>query len=86
MIGFWAVQRCGVQWVLSVAKRLRYFCSDKLGVVTKTALMKQCVAEGVWARSAEAATRKYARATKGNVYAITGPVYEPRMGALVSKR
>ena len=32
---------------------------------------------GVWAKSVEAATRKYARAAKGNVYVITGPVYEP---------
>lgn len=32
---------------------------------------------GVWAKSVEAATRKYAARATGNVYVITGPVYEP---------
>jgi endonuclease G len=32
---------------------------------------------GVWARSVEAATRKYASRATGDVYVITGPVYVP---------
>jgi endonuclease G len=32
---------------------------------------------GVWAKSVEAATRKYASRATGDVYVITGPVYEP---------
>ncbi len=32
---------------------------------------------GVWAKSVEAATRKYASRAYGDVYVITGPVYEP---------
>ncbi|MEO8120126.1 MAG: DNA/RNA non-specific endonuclease, partial [Rhodoferax sp.] len=32
---------------------------------------------GAWAKSVEAATRKYAARATGNVYVITGPVYEP---------
>ena len=32
---------------------------------------------GVWAKSVEAATRKYAARATGHVYVITGPVYEP---------
>ena len=32
---------------------------------------------GVWAKSVEAATRKYVSRASGNVYVITGPVYEP---------
>ena len=32
---------------------------------------------GVWAKSVEAATRKYASRASGDVYVITGPVYEP---------
>jgi endonuclease G len=31
----------------------------------------------VWARSVEAATRKYASRATGDVYVITGPVYVP---------
>ncbi|MBG6078245.1 DNA/RNA non-specific endonuclease [Polaromonas sp. CG_9.11] len=36
---------------------------------------------GVWARSVEAATRKYAERATGNVYVITGPVYEPSIAS-----
>lgn len=36
---------------------------------------------GVWAKSVEAATRKYAARATGNVYVITGPVYEPSIAA-----
>ena len=32
---------------------------------------------GAWARSVEAATRKYAARATGNVYVLTGPVFEP---------
>ena len=32
---------------------------------------------GAWAKSVEAATRKYAARAKGDVYVITGPVYSP---------
>lgn len=32
---------------------------------------------GVWAKNVEAATRKYAFRASGNVFIITGPVYEP---------
>jgi endonuclease G len=32
---------------------------------------------GVWAKSVEAATRKYAARASGDVYVITGPVYAP---------
>jgi endonuclease G len=32
---------------------------------------------GVWARSVEQATRKYAAKSTGNVYVITGPVFVP---------
>lgn len=32
---------------------------------------------GAWAKSVEAGTRKYAARASGNVYVITGPVYEP---------
>jgi len=32
---------------------------------------------GVWAKSVEAATRKYASRATGNVYVITGPVFVP---------
>ena len=32
---------------------------------------------GVWAKTVEAATRKYASRATGDVYVITGPVYEP---------
>ena len=32
---------------------------------------------GVWAKSVEAATRKYASRATGDVYVITGPVYVP---------
>ena len=32
---------------------------------------------GVWAKSVEAATRKYAARATGDVYVITGPVYVP---------
>ena len=32
---------------------------------------------GAWAHSVEAATRKYAARASGDVYVITGPVYEP---------
>lgn len=32
---------------------------------------------GAWAKSVEAATRKYAARASGNVYVITGPVFEP---------
>lgn len=32
---------------------------------------------GVWAKSVEAATRKYVRRAVGDVYVITGPVYVP---------
>lgn len=32
---------------------------------------------GVWAKSVEAATRKYAARASGDVFVITGPVYEP---------
>lgn len=32
---------------------------------------------GVWAKSVETATRKYASRAKGDVYVITGPVYLP---------
>lgn len=32
---------------------------------------------GVWAKSVESATRKYAARATGNVYVITGPVFEP---------
>ncbi len=32
---------------------------------------------GVWAKSVEAATRKYARRAGGDVYVITGPVFHP---------
>jgi endonuclease G len=32
---------------------------------------------GAWAKSVEAATRKYASRASGDVYVITGPVYEP---------
>ena len=32
---------------------------------------------GVWAKTVEAATRKYASRASGDVYVITGPVYEP---------
>jgi endonuclease G len=32
---------------------------------------------GVWAKSVEAATRKYASLATGDVYVITGPVYRP---------
>ena len=32
---------------------------------------------GVWAKTVEAATRKYAARASGDVYVITGPVYEP---------
>lgn len=35
---------------------------------------------GVWAKTVEAATRKYASRASGNVYVITGPVYEPSIG------
>ena len=35
---------------------------------------------GVWAKSVEAATRKYASRASGDVYVITGPVYEPSIG------
>jgi endonuclease G len=34
---------------------------------------------GVWARSVEAATRKYASRATGDVYVITGPVYVPSL-------
>lgn len=34
---------------------------------------------GVWAKSVEAATRKYAARATGNVYVITGPVYVPNI-------
>lgn len=36
---------------------------------------------GVWAKSVEAATRKYAARATGNVYVITGPIYEPSIAA-----
>jgi endonuclease G len=36
---------------------------------------------GVWAKSVEAATRKYAGRAIGNVYVITGPVFEPSIAA-----
>lgn len=36
--------------------------------------------KGVWAKSVEAATRKYAARATGDVYVITGPVYEPSIG------
>jgi len=36
---------------------------------------------GVWAKSVEAATRKYAARATGDVYVITGPVYEPSIAA-----
>lgn len=32
---------------------------------------------GVWARSVEQATRRYAERAEGDVYVITGPVFEP---------
>ena len=32
---------------------------------------------GVWAKTVESATRKYASRATGNVYVITGPVYVP---------
>ena len=32
---------------------------------------------GAWAKTVEAATRKYAARATGNVYVITGPVFEP---------
>ena len=32
---------------------------------------------GAWAKSVEMATRKYAGRASGNVYVITGPVFEP---------
>lgn len=32
---------------------------------------------GAWAKSVEAATRKYAGRASGNVYVITGPAYSP---------
>jgi endonuclease G len=34
---------------------------------------------GVWAKSVESATRKYASRATGDVYVITGPVYVPRI-------
>jgi endonuclease G len=34
---------------------------------------------GVWATSVEGATRKYASRATGDVYVITGPVYEPNI-------
>lgn len=34
---------------------------------------------GVWAKSVEAATRKYAARASGDVYIITGPVFEPNI-------
>ena len=34
---------------------------------------------GPWAKSVEAATRKYAARATGNVYVITGPVFEPNI-------
>lgn len=36
---------------------------------------------GVWAKSVEAATRKYAARATGDVYVITGPIYEPSIAA-----
>jgi len=34
---------------------------------------------GVWAQTVEAATREYAARASGDVYVITGPVYEPNI-------
>lgn len=34
---------------------------------------------GTWARTVEQATRKYAARASGNVYVITGPVFEPNI-------
>ena len=34
---------------------------------------------GVWAKAVEQATRNYARRATGDVYVITGPVYEPNI-------
>ena len=34
---------------------------------------------GVWAKTVESATRKYASRATGDVYVITGPVYVPRI-------
>ena len=39
---------------------------------------------GVWAKSVEAATRKYASRASGDVYVITGPVYEPSIAQSLS--
>jgi endonuclease G len=36
---------------------------------------------GAWAKSVEQATRKYAGRASGNVYVITGPIYEPSIAA-----
>lgn len=36
---------------------------------------------GVWAKSVEAPTRKYAARATGNIYVITGPIYEPSIVA-----
>lgn len=38
---------------------------------------------GIWAKSVESATRHYVMRTKGDVYVLTGPIYEgiPRAGA-----
>jgi endonuclease G len=36
---------------------------------------------GVWAKNVEAATRKYVSRASGNVFVITGPVYEPSIAA-----
>ena len=36
---------------------------------------------GVWAKNVEAATRKYVARATGNVFVITGPVYEPSIAA-----
>ena len=36
---------------------------------------------GVWAKNVEAATRKYVSRATGNVFVITGPVYEPSIAA-----
>lgn len=36
---------------------------------------------GAWAKTVEEATRKYAARARGNVFVITGPVYEPNITA-----
>lgn len=39
---------------------------------------------GAWAKTVEAATRKYAGRATGNVYVITGPVFEPSIAQSAS--